>query len=166
MAFFRRFSPIAAVALVAAAAAPQAAGSVFTPGPLTQASLLNPLADCPPDGAGVNFVNAEVEPFLGVNPRNDANLIGVYQQDRYSNGGSKGSVAAVSQTGGATWANVAIPTNTRCTGGRYQRASDPWVSFSPNGVAHTMSLVTDPDPASGVFGANGMFYNRSSNGGE
>jgi len=106
MAFFRRFSPIAAVALVAAAAAPQAAGSVFTPGPLTQASLLNPLADCPPDGAGVNFVNAEVEPFLGVNPRNDANLIGVYQQDRYSNGGSKGSVAAVSQTGGATWANV------------------------------------------------------------
>ena len=76
MAFFRRFSPIAAVALVAAVAAPQAAGSVFTPGPLTQASLLNPLADCPPDGAGVNFVNAEVEPFLGVNPRNDANLIG------------------------------------------------------------------------------------------
>ena len=28
-----------------------------------------------------------------------------------------------------------------------------------------MSLVTDPDPASGGFGANGMAYNRSTNGG-
>lgn len=166
MAFSRRFTPIAAAALaVAVIGAPPAAGSVFTAGPLTQASLVNPLAACPPDGAGVNFPNAEVEPFLGVNPTNNANLIAVYQQDRYSNGGSKGSVAAVSQNGGATWTNVAIPTNTRCTGGRYQRASDPWVSFSPNGVAHSMSLVTDPDPASGGFGANGMVYNRSASGG-
>jgi len=39
------------------------------------------------------------------------------------------------------------------------------VSFSPNGVAHSLSLVTDPDPPSGGFGANGMAYNRSSTGG-
>ena len=93
---FTRSSSIAAVALVAAAvAAPPAAASVFTAGPLTQASVLNPLAGCPPDGAGVNFSNAEVEPFLGVNPRNDANLIGVYQQDRYSNGGSRKPLRSV-----------------------------------------------------------------------
>ena len=83
-----------ALAAVAVASAP-ASASVFTPGALTQASVLNPLAGCPPDAGGANFPNAEVEPFLGVNPRNDGNLIGVYQQDRYENGGSKGSTAAV-----------------------------------------------------------------------
>jgi hypothetical protein len=166
MAFSLRVGPVLATALTAAlAVAAPASASVFAPGPLTQASQLNPLAGCPADGAGVNFPNAEVEPFLGVNPRNDGNLIGVYQQDRYSNGGSKGTTAAVSQNGGATWTNIALPTNTRCTGGRYERASDPWVSFSPNGNAHVMSLVTDPDPVTGGFGANGMVYNRSTNGG-
>jgi hypothetical protein len=155
----------AAVLAATAIAAPRAHASVFTPGPLTEASATNPLAACPPDAAGVNFAGAEVEPFLGVNPTDDDNLVGVYQQDRYSNGGSKGSVAASSLDGGATWVDTAIPTNTRCTGGRYQRASDPWVSFGPDGVAHAMSLVTDPDPASGGFGANGMVYNRSTDGG-
>src|SRR4051812_28253678 len=166
MAFsYRVVSGVALAVSAAALTAGPAQGSVFTPGPLTQASLMNPLAGCPPDDAGINFPNAEVEPFLGVNPTNDRNLIGVYQQDRYSNGGSKGSVSAASLNGGTSWTNVAIPTNTRCTGGRYQRASDPWVSFSPNGVAHTLSLVTDPDPPSGGFGANGMVYNRSTTGG-
>ena len=50
-------------------------------------------------------------------------------------------------------------------GGEFERASDPWISFSPNGVLHSMSLVTDPDPPSGGFGDNGMVANRSFDGG-
>ena len=57
-----------------------------------------------------------------------------------------------------------MPADTVCTGGKYDRASDPWVTFSPDGVAHAMSLVTDADPPAG-FGDNGMAYNRSTDGG-
>jgi hypothetical protein len=133
-------------------------------GPPVLASGSNPFAACPPDGSGINYPGAEVESFIAVNPVNPRNIVGTYQQDRYSNGGSKGSVATVSNDGGATWTQVPIPTDTRCTGGRYQRASDPWVSFGPDGVLHAMSLVTDPDIGA-AFGANGMVYNRSTTGG-
>jgi BNR repeat-like domain len=133
--------------------------------PPVDASVGNPLAGCPPDGSGINFPDAEVEPWLEVNPTNGANVVGVYQQDRYSNGGAKGMTAAVSFDGGATWtSHVAVPNDTRCTGGQFQRSSDPWISFGPDGTLHAMSLVTDPDVGA-AFGANGMTYNRSRDGG-
>jgi hypothetical protein len=142
-----------------------AQASTYIADPPVQASATNPYVGCPPDTAGINFPNSEVEPWLDVNPTDPDNLLAVYQQDRYSNGGSKGNAAASSDDGGVTWMNVAIPSNTRCTGGHYQRASDPWVSFGPDGVAHAMSLVTDPDNPTGGFGDNGMAYNRSTDGG-
>jgi hypothetical protein len=133
-------------------------------GPPVLASGTNPLAACAPDGSGINFPGAEVEPWIDVNPTNALNIVGVYQQDRYSNGGAKGNVATVSTNGGLTWTQVALPNDTRCTGGRFQRSSDPWISFGPDGVLHAMSLVTDPDVGA-EFGANGMTYNRSTDGG-
>jgi hypothetical protein len=158
-----RSAVVAAVAALAAFA-PGSQASVFTPGLLSEASTLNPLAACPPDGFGINFPGAEVEPFLGVNPHDDDNLLGVYQQDRYDNGASKGTIAAVSDNGGASWTQVVIPTDTRCAGGQFDRASDPWVSFGPDGTAHSLSLVTDAGPT-GPEGDNGIVYNRSKNGG-
>jgi hypothetical protein len=134
-------------------------------GPPILASGTNPLAACPPDGSGINFPGSEVEPWIEVNPTAQSNIVGFYQQDRYSNGGAKGNVAAVSMDSGLSWTQVAVPNDTRCTGGTFQRASDPWISFGPDGVLHAMSLVTDPDPPTGGFGANGMTYNRSTNGG-
>ena len=90
--------------------------------PPVDASVGNPLAGCPPDGSGTNFPDAEVEPWLEVNPTKPANVVGVYQQDRYSNGGAKGMTAAVSFDGGDTWtSHVAVPNDTRCTGGQFQR---------------------------------------------
>ena len=59
---------------------------------------------------------------------------------------------------------MAVPADTVCTGGKYDRASDPWVTFSPDGTLHAMSLATDHDPPAG-FGDNGMVYNRSTDGG-
>jgi hypothetical protein len=143
-----------------------AQASTYTADPPVQASVTNVYAGCPPDGAGINFPNSEVEPWLDVNPTDVDNLLAIYQQDRYSNGGAKSNAAAASFDGGLTWTNVAIPSNTRCTdGGDYQRASDPWVTFGPTGVAHGMSLVTDPDNPAGGFGDNGMVYHRSFDGG-
>jgi hypothetical protein len=91
-------------------------------------------------------------------------IVSVYPQDRYSTGGSKGTVSSASLEGGATWLQRPVPADTVCAGGKYDRASDPWISFGPDGVAHAMSLVTDADPPAG-FGDNGMAYNRSIDGG-
>ena len=94
---------------------------------------------------GTLYPNAEVEPTISVNPRNPLNLIGVWQQDRWSNGGSQGLGTGFSFDGGITWQQRYQPIS-RCAGGNasnngdYARASDPWISFSPNGVAHFMSL--------------------------
>jgi hypothetical protein len=160
---FRKTS-IAILLLSLPALAAPAQAAPLNAGPPILASGANPLAACPPDGSGINFPGAEVEPWIEVNPTDADNVVGFYQQDRYSNGGAKGNVAAVSDDGGLTWTQVAVPNDTRCTGGRFQRSSDPWISFSPDGTLHAMSLVTDPDVGA-AFGANGMTYNRSTDGG-
>jgi hypothetical protein len=139
--------------------------SAANAGPLTatapvEASSTNPLAACPPDGSGTNFPNSEVEPWIEVDPTDADNMVGFYQQDRYSNGGAQGNVASWSTNGGATWQQLAVDADIRCLGGRFDRASDPWVSPSPDGTFHFMSLVTDVDPPTGGFGDNGMVYNR------
>jgi hypothetical protein len=82
--------------------APVAQAAPLNAGPPILASGTNPLAGCPPDGSGINFPGAEVEPWIDVNPTNALNVVGFYQQDRYSNGGAKGNVAAVSLNGGTS----------------------------------------------------------------
>ncbi len=140
----------------------------FAATPPVEASGTSPFTGCttpPGPGPGVNFTNGEVEPWVDVNPANPDNLVGFYQQDRWSNGGAKSNVATVTTNGGASWTQVVVPVGTICSGsGDFERASDPWVTFSPNGVVHAMSLVTDSDPPAG-FGDNGMSYNRSTDGG-
>ena len=68
-------------------------------------------------GAGVAYVNAEVEPSLAANPSNPGHLVAMWQQDRWSNGSARGLVAAVSFDGGATWATRPMAFS-RCGGGR------------------------------------------------
>jgi hypothetical protein len=134
-------------------------------------SPFGPLANCgnfPGIFEGVNFVNSEVEPWVEVNPVNPDNIVAIWQQDRWSDGGSRGNVAGVSNDGGASWTSVPIPGITDCTGGPWERASDPWVSFSPDGTLHQMSLVFQTNPPAdriGGFGPNGMAVSKSSDGG-
>ena len=97
---------------------------------------------------GEVFVNAEVEPWIAVNPANPTNLIGVWQQDRWTDGGSKGLNTAYSMDGGASWTLAApIPWST-CAGSpdtAATRATDPWVSIGPDGTAHSIALALDPN---------------------
>jgi hypothetical protein len=130
-------------------------------------SGVSPFAGCTADAVasqpGVVYPNTEVEPWVAVSPadRNGdgaADVIAGYQQDRWDNGAARGVVASVLYQG--TWVQVSIPGTSVCAGGpAYPRATDPWVSFSPNGVAYFFSLST----SAGNLSA--MLVNRSTDGG-
>ncbi|MDQ2913166.1 MAG: glycoside hydrolase [Chloroflexota bacterium] len=91
------------------------------------------------------YRNAEVEPYVAVDPRNQAHLVGVWQQDRWSNGGANGLLTGVSRDGGKTWTRT-FAHFSRCTGGNhrnrgdYARTTDPWVTFAPDGTVHQIAL--------------------------
>ena len=130
----------------------------------------SPFAACNVAGEpGVNYLNAEVEPWVDVNPANPSNIIAGWQQDRWSNGGSRSLMSAYSADGGATWSRVVVPGISKCAGGTgdfaYDRATDPWVTISPNGTAYFMSLGFNNDRADGGGGANSMMVSRSTTGG-
>ena len=133
---------------------------------LTQISGLSPFAGCTDVGPGTNYVNAEVEPQVAVNPTDPNNIIAVFQQDRWSNGGAHGLVAAVTHDGGATWHESWAPFST-CTsgtaanGGNYDRASDPWVTFDPNGDAYQISLSISADQLTSA-----ILVSKSTDGGD
>jgi hypothetical protein len=128
---------------VAATVAVAAAAGAATVSPLALVSGPSPYATCTAGAtpSSVNYVNAEVEPWVAVNPANPANIIGVWQQDRWSDGGSHGLVAGFSFDGGATWGETTLPFSACARGGlAYERASDPWVSIGPDGTAYAISI--------------------------
>jgi hypothetical protein len=115
-----------------------------------------------PGQSGTNYLNSEVEPRVAVDPTNPLHLVGVYQQDRWSNGGSRGIVAAVSTDGGNTWTNVPLPNQTVNDGGNFLRSSDPWVSIGPDGTVYAVSLPIN-DPTDGYL--DGVYATASHDGG-
>lgn len=146
----------------AAQAAPKGRLTTVSPGK-------SPFASCTADRVrkqiGTNYPNTAIEPWIDANPAKPDNLIAGWQQDRWSNGGSRGLVAGYSKDGGRTWRRSVPPGVTVCSGGQYVRASDPWVSISPDGTAYFMSLAFDEDRPDGGLGANAMLVSRSKDGG-
>jgi hypothetical protein len=128
---------------VTAAIAVASAAGAATVAPLVLVSGPSPYATCTAGStsSSVNYTNAEVEPWLAVNPANTANIIGTWQQDRWSDGGAHGLVAGFSFDGGVTWGETTLPFSTCARGGLdYERASDPWVSIGPDGTAYAVSI--------------------------
>jgi hypothetical protein len=77
---------------------------VYAQTTLVPVSNSDPYASCSIAGqTGTNYPDAEVEPWVSVNPTNTNDIIGVWQQDRWSNGGARGLVAGYSLNGGKTW---------------------------------------------------------------
>jgi hypothetical protein len=134
----------------------------------------SPFASCDISGflipGETNYVNTELEPWIAVNPTDSDNIIGVYQQDRYAFGGARGLAAAVTHDGGATWSSTYphfsfCAGGTEVNGGDFQRASDPWVTFAPNGDAYFISLsVTFLGPVSETGTA--ILVSKSTDGGD
>jgi BNR repeat-like domain len=140
---------VAVVVAAAGALAAAPAGDVTSPVRISGSSPFS--ADC--NGAafpgGAAYVNAEVEPYVAVNPRNPNNLIAVYQQDRYPDDGANGVLAATSFDGGRSWQRPGLesqPEFSRCAGGNesnggdFELASDPWVDFGSDGTAYFAAL--------------------------
>jgi hypothetical protein len=119
----------------------------------------------PTEVPGVNFPSTEVEPWFEVNPQNPLDLVGFWQQDRWSDGGAHGLVAGVSHDGGVTWSK-SWPAFSNCAGGTpangggYERSSDPWLSWSPQGTLHAISISFDRSTAH-----NAVLTSRSLDGG-
>ena len=134
--------------------------------PLVRVSTASPFAaGCGGAGVGsVSYQDAEVEPYEAVNPTNPSNIIGVWQQDRWSDGGAHGLVAGYSMDSGKTWKEQPLSLSVCAGNAGYARASDPWVSFSPDGAAYAISISFTGDTlAPGSSG--GVLVVRSPDGG-
>lgn len=138
---------------------PPPSPQLTAPGPpLVRVSAASPFsASCGGSLSGDTvYLNAEVESYAVTNPTNPANLVGIWQQDRWASGGAQGLVAAASFDGGNTWTRQALPVS-QCGGdGAFARASDPWLTFSPNGVVYALSLsftggALAPNSKSGIL---------------
>jgi hypothetical protein len=157
-----------ATAVGACAVAGGASAGPFTVAPLTVVSGPSPFSGCTVGATptSVLYPNAEEEPWVDVNPTNPNNLIAVWQQDRWSDGGAHGLVTAVSHNGGATWIST-FPHFSTCAGGTvanggdFDRASDPWVSFGPDGKAYQVSLSFNA-----ADNVNAVLASRSTDGGD
>jgi hypothetical protein len=136
-------------------------------GPIVAVTGPSPFTGCTDDNIAAQqqfstlYPNAEPEPRSDINPTNAQNIVGAYQQDRWDNGGARGLVSSWTKTGGTDWHQVVIPGLTKCSGGIYDRASDPWVSFAPNGDLYSLSLTFDAFDTH-----NAIIVNKSVNGGE
>src|SRR5205823_7559092 len=89
--------------------------------------------------------DAEVEPWLAVNPTSGAYAV-AWQQDRWGDPNEGGAHALVS------WSSVGSTVSwapfTRCSGGTaahgdYDRASDVWLSYGPDGRLYEAALPFD-----------------------
>jgi hypothetical protein len=119
---------------------------------------------------GSLFADAEVEPYLAVDPLDAQHAIGAWQQDRWSSGGARGVVAGVSTDGGHDWTRHSLPF-TRCAGGTaanggdYARASDPWVAIAADGSAAFIAALAFDGFALEPGSVSSVLVSRSVDGG-
>ncbi len=143
---FRVGSVVAVMAAALMATAMLVSGQAGATSPVHLVSGPSAYADCRvrlvPDE--VVYRNAEVEPWIAVDPTDPRHLVGVWQQDRLTTGGAKGLMAAVSFDRGRTWDRTTLPFDACAPGGLdVERASDPWVSIGPDGIVYAASLSLD-----------------------
>ena len=105
-------------------------------------------------------LDSQTEPMVSVNQSNRSNVVGIWQEDRWTSGGSRNLVIGTSFDGGRTWANIPLQGVSILAGGEFQRVTDPWVDFGPSNRVYAFSLGFDdtgPD--------NGLFVSTSTDGG-
>ena len=139
----RRVVFVGLVALALVAAATASAGVVSTQ---TISPNPSPFVDCSNQGFAGNYPNAEVEPWVSVDPLDSATAA-AWQQDRWgdpSEGGAHGIVAWSSATSGNSWAPFTTCSGgTAANNGNFDRASDVWLSYGPDGRLYQVALVFD-----------------------
>ncbi|HEV8687437.1 MAG TPA: sialidase family protein [Gaiellaceae bacterium] len=120
-------------------------------GPLTAEELTT---------SGRVTIDSQTEPMVSINQSNRSNVVGIWQEDRWTSGGARNLVFGTSFDGGRTWANIPLQGVGILAGGEFQRVTDPWVDFGPSNRVYAFSLGFDdtgPD--------NGLFVSTSTDGG-
>jgi hypothetical protein len=106
----------------------------------------SPFAACDNQGLQGNYPNAEVEPWLAVNPTNGHYAV-AWQQDRWGDpneGGAHGPVAWSSVSKANSWVPfTSCSGGTAANNGNYDRASDVWLAYGPDGRLYQVALVFD-----------------------
>src|SRR5713101_4352246 len=96
---------------------PAYANTYVAASPIDASAGADPFASCTADNVAQQeavlgstlYPSAEPEPRLTIDPTNPKNLAGEFQQDRWSDGGSRGLVASISHDGGNSWSRVVLP---------------------------------------------------------
>ncbi|HUA88897.1 MAG TPA: sialidase family protein [Steroidobacteraceae bacterium] len=137
---------------------------------VSQPSALAPNCDGE-SAAGTLYTNTAIEPQVAVSPFSSTNLIAAWQQNRWSTGGAQVIGVAASLDGGNSWTLSSAPFFSRCAGGNsgnagnYARASNPWVTISPNGYAYVLALAFTGDVLA-AGSSSGMLVSQSIDGGQ
>ena len=136
------------------------------------ADLLAELSSATPFASGCGVpgtatLNSTAEPDVVVNPADASNVVVTWQQDRFNaDGGALSNVISVSRDGGRSFREVQVPGISRCTGGPDERASDPWLSFGPDGTLYLASLSFSEMPQnSAIAGPTELEVSTSHDGG-
>ncbi len=119
-----------------------------------------------------NYPDAEVEPYMVANPVDPMHLVAAFQQDRWNDGGANGTTTVVSDNGGKSWTLASgQPALTVCQGATsgsssfFNRASDPWVSYSPDGKTVYQANLAFNANGPGFGGVSSVQVSTSGNGG-
>lgn len=120
---------------------------------------------------GTLYQGTAIEPQVAVSPFRPLELVASWQQSVWSTGGSQGIGLATSSNGGQSWSLAnGPPAFSRCVGGNsnnagnYARASNAWVTISPNGTAYALALAFT-GPALTAGSSSAMLVSRSLDGG-
>jgi hypothetical protein len=119
--------------------------STFTLGPDIRVSHGDPFKNTNADDiqhqSGTLYPGTAMETWMVVDPTNQDHIVGMWQQDRWSNGGCRGLMLGISFDGGQTWFDEPLPGVSKVAGGTAARASDPWLAFAPNGDLFAAALT-------------------------
>ena len=139
-----RFPTLAAAGIAALVLASTASAGPYTLSSTATASGPSPFTGCTADNVALQeselgstlYPNAEPEPRADVNPTDSSNIVGAYQQDRWSDGGARGLVASWSKDSQRCWFTKAVSS---CR--TWRKSTSVWMNWKER-CASTESAAT------------------------
>jgi hypothetical protein len=124
----------------------------------------------PPGSAQTVAVGSAIQPQATANQATPAQLVGVWEQDRWTGIGARAILTASSGDAGATWSVPQALAFSSCAtttapGSGYDRVSDPWVSFGHNGAVYASALAFSAAGYLSAGGSSAVFVARSTSAG-
>lgn len=148
---------------------PPAPGPPVTPS--VRISTTSPLsATCGLTAGQDVAIGSAVQPQAGSSAAMPAQLVSVWEQDRWTGIGARAIMTAWSGDAGSTWSVPQALEFSVCAaatgpGVDFDRASDPWVSFGRNGSAYASALAFSAGHYLSAGGRSAVLVARSTSGG-